>query len=364
MPKSILFTAAATLLCLCSCSHARWSAEGTITGAPSKALVVEAPNGLGAWYPLDTVTTDAKGRFKVKGQPLGHPEVFRLSLDGQSLYFPIDSVESVKIDADAAHLPRAKVSGTPTADALQAVNDLIEKVAASKGEAAVGYDPDLKRALCEQILRDPAGLVAYYTIFKRVGQTPVFDPADRSDLRIIGAVANAYHQFRPSDPRTPLLVSMFKASRRQLMGPSVPTDTIAAEVVELPEINLLDLNGRSRSLSEVASHGNVVVLSFTAYGAEASPALNIELAKLYRDAHPRGLEIYQVSLDDDEFLWRQAAKNLPWITVYNSPKDGAQTLLNYNVSNLPAHFVINRQGQLVERVDNPLQLPSSVNRYL
>ncbi len=107
-----------------------------------------------------------------------------------------------------------------------------------------------------------------------------------------------------------------------------------------------------------------MVLNFTAYGAEASPAFNLELAKVY-DAHKaEGLEIYQVSVDDDEFLWKQAARNLPWITVYNSPKDGAETLLKYNVGQIPATYVINRNGELVERVPDVTKLETTVRRYL
>ena len=54
----------------------------------------------------------------------------------------------------------------------------------------------------------------------------------------------------------------------------------------------------------------------------------------------------------------------PWVTVYNSPKDGEATLRDYNVGALPAIFVINRNGELVERVEDPTRLSSAVARYL
>lgn len=144
----------------------------------------------------------------------------------------------------------------------------------------------------------------------------------------------------------------------------MPVDTIVAREIMLPEIALLDETGSKRSLDEVASQGKVVVLNFTAYSAEVSPALNLELAKIY-DAHKAaGLEIYQVGFDADEFAWKQSARNLPWITVYNSPKAGEATLRDYNVGALPALFVINRHGELVERVEDPTRLASAVARYL
>ena len=38
-------------------------------------------------------------------------------------------------------------------------------------------------------------------------------------------------------------------------------------------------------------------------------------------------------------------------------------LATYNVTTLPVTFVINRQGELVERVDDITRLASTVNKY-
>ena len=358
-----LFALAAVVM-LGSCSDKKWHVEGSIAGADSKEVILEAPNGNGGWYPVDTVSTDTKGNFRIAGEPAGHPEIYRLSMGGESVYFPIDSLETVSLSANAdAFSTSGKVSGSESADKLQSVNDLIDKTVREHGEQAVAYDPDLKRALAEAILRDPAGIVAYYTIFRRVGDTMIFNPDEKTDLRLIGAVANAFANERPADPRTKSLAD-FYISRRKSTGSFIPSDTIVATEIRIPEISLLDINGVRRSLSEVTSHGKVVVLCFTAYGAKESPAFNVQLARIYNELKPKGMEIYQVSVDDDEFLWREAAKNLPWITVYNTPKDGAETLVKYNVSAIPTLFVINRDGELVERVPDIASLASAVSRYL
>ena len=362
--RTFITAAITATILLTGCSDKKWQAEGTIAGGEGKNLILEAPNGNGGWYPLDTVATDSKGRFSVKGEPAGHPEIYRLSLGKESVYFPIDSLETVTITADASNFGTAyTLSGSEQAEKMQQINDMIAKTVSEHGEEAVAYNPELKRALYETILRDPAGIVAYYTIFRRVGDTMIFNPHEKTDLRMIGAVANAFATQRPADPRTAFLASVYLTNRKN-NGGFTPSDTIVAQEIKLPEIALLDREGHRRSLSEVTSQGKVVILNFTAYSAESSPAFNLELAKLY-DAHKaEGLEIYQVSLDNDEFLWKQSARNLPWITVYNSPKDGAETLMKYNVGRIPATFVINRNGELVERVDNISHLPSTVARYL
>lgn len=362
--KPHIYIAAATLaLAAASCSQARWKAEGTVAGAEGKSLVLEAPNSFGLWYPLDTVEIDSKGHFKVTALPAGHPEVYRLTLGKESLYFPVDSIETVTIAADAADFATScTISGSESADHMQQVNDLIAKVVREQGEKAVAYDPALRRALAETILRDPAGIVAYYTIFRRVGDTPLFDLTQKSDLRLVGAVANAYNTRRPDDPRTPFLSRLY-ISGRKAAGAYMPADTIVATEITLPEIEMLDNHGKPRSLNTEAANSRVLILNFTAYAAENSPALNLELAKIYEANHSKGLGIYQVSVDDDEFAWRQAAENLPWVTVFNSPKEGARNLLRYNVTALPATFIIHN-GELAERVDDPTRIASAVARYL
>lgn len=356
--------ATAAIASLCSCKEDKWQVQGIVTEGEGKSLVLEAPNNYGGWYPTDTVTIGSNGKFAIEGIPAGHPEVYRLTLNGESIYFPIDSLDNISVTANASSFGSDyKISGSESADKMQHINDMIAKVVARNGEQALAYDPDLKRALAEQILRDPAGIVAYYTIFRRVGNTMLFDPSEKTDLRLIGAVANAFATQRPADPRTEFLKSLYISSRKSAAN-IIPTDTIVAKEISLPEIELLDNNGKKQSLTDVTSQGKVVVVNFTAYSADASPAFNIELAKVYNANKERGFEIYQISVDEDEFFWKQAAVNLPWITVYNSPKDGVENLLHYNVTALPATFVINRKGELVERIDDITKLDSAVKRYL
>ena len=126
----------------------------------------------------------------------------------------------------------------------------------------------------------------------------------------------------------------------------------------------MDETGKAHSLVELAKQGKVILLNFTVYDVEASVAYNIELARIYEKLKDRGFEIYQVSVDPDEFKWRQSAKNLPWITVYNSSVDGTDNLIRYNVTNLPTAFIINRNGEIAERVNDITKLESTLNKYM
>ena len=130
------------------------------------------------------------------------------------------------------------------------------------------------------------------------------------------------------------------------------------------EINLFDNAGKAHSLLELTESGKVVLLNFTAYTAEDSPAFNVALNKVYEKYHQQGLEIYQVSVDNDEYTWKQTAKNLPWITVLNNIADGGEVLNKYNVVSIPTIFLFNRNGELVSRVTDINTLDSEIARLL
>lgn len=107
-----------------------------------------------------------------------------------------------------------------------------------------------------------------------------------------------------------------------------------------------------------------MILNFTAYATEWSPAFNVELNKVYEKYRQQGLEIYQVSVDENEYAWKQTAKNLPWITVLNNVAEGGKVLQQYNVGALPTTFVFNRNGELVQRVLDIDDLDSAVAKCL
>ena len=125
------------------------------------------------------------------------------------------------------------------------------------------------------------------------------------------------------------------------------------------DIELPDIQGVSRKLSALAP-GNIVLLNFTAYMSEWSPALNMALGELYVEYHDKGLEVYQVSLDGDVHFWKNAASNLPWTCVRDPQTVYSQVAALYNVKQLPVIFVLDRSGNLVKRVDDMKNLAAEV----
>lgn len=363
MNKTGKFIALSLAAMLASCSGGnKWHLDGKITGLNEGDIVVLEGNNQGYWYPMDTIEVSSNGSYNYSRDAQGYPDIYRLRVGEKSVYFPIDSIESITLSAEAPDIDKNyTLSGSPQAENLVRVDSMIIASAAKSGVSAVSSDSELKRALGEMIIADPAGIVTYYIINKSMGGKPIFSPSRREDLRYIGAVANAFNDRRPSDPRTSYLRKLFLENRpRGAAG----GNTVVANEVRAFDIKLFDNTGKEHSLLDLTSQGKVVVLNFTAYTAPESPAFNVLLNKVYEKYHQQGMEIFQVAFDDDEYAWKQVARNLPWVTVLNGPADGDKALRDYNVGSLPAIFIFDRNGDVVERVTDIETLDAAVGRRM
>ena len=365
--KSIII-ASVTLsaLTLGSCSrNDGWSVDGTITGGAGQKVALQAFNN-NNWYTVDSILVSKNDRFEYKAAaPAAFPEVLRLSLNGASIYFPVDSVSNIRLTANAASFNKNyRLEGSQAAQRFVEIDSLISATIASKGEQAAATDSLLKRQLTQIVLTSGEPIASYYLINKRIGNQPLFDPTSRRDLAVIGAVAQTFDSKLPDDPRTITLRNMYLGAKAAANPDRIETTIEVPEAGLSADIKGYDNKGQAHSLYEVASKGDVVLLSFTNYELEASPAYNVILADLYNKYHDRGFEIFQLAFDGDEAEWKQSAVNLPWITIWNSPADGSSAILNYNVNMLPLSYIIDRDGVLRTRVTDPTTLDGIISKAL
>lgn len=353
---SLLIVALASIITGCSKNNS-WTVEGRIDGANGKVMVVEGCHN-GQWYPIDSVKLDATGGFRVSHEAQGYPDIFRLRLGDKILYFPIDSIETVTVMAKAdAFDSEYTLSGSPSAEQLMEIDRKVRTVMREKGAEGASQDSMHKRYLGGMLIGNPSGIVSYYIVNKRIGQRPLFDPKNSRDLKVIGAVATAFEQFRPNDPRTHYLHNLYIDHRAAM--PEARKDTLVATQTGLINISLPDVSGTQKSLADVARDSKVVILSFIDYADNGSQSLNRDLRRIYDKYSHSGLQIYQVSVDRDPFLWKRVSDALPWVCVYSDPSVSIRSLVDYNVQDIPAMFIISR-GDIKERITDTSTLDQKV----
>jgi len=345
-----------------SCDGNKFQVEGTIDGASDTTALVLEQSSNGEWLIVDSIQVGKDGKYSVSAPAPMVPNIYQLRWGNQTICFPIDSLDHLTINAKLPNFAYDyTITGSEHAEQVMQIDKEAMQFAGGKGTAA--EFASWKDKLYRQVAADPGGIVAYYTINKYIDGKPLFDPLNDDDLRIIGAVANSFNSFHPNDPRTDYLVSKFTEDLRRHRAKTAPRDTVYADVTSLIDIKLQDYHGKEFSLAKVATENRVVLLNFTTYTSEASPQLNKLFNDIYQSYHNRGLTIYQVSLDQDNVAWRQAAEHLPWITVYDPKSFDSRYAGTYNVNSIATTFII-KGGDIVERVEDVTALKSAVAKYL
>lgn len=361
----VALTAVIGVASLASCSHTEkgWSVSGRIDGLSDTVKVALETYNRGEWMPVDSLAVKADGSFSYTASAAApYPEIMRLTVDGNSIYFPVDSIDHITVTATAGDMSTYSLDGSAAAKTMASMDSLLNINVRAKGVQAVIADRELKHELFRIAYADQSVIPMYYLVNKSLGGNQLYDIENQADARYWSAVAQRFSQVRPDDPRTDFLARAVTRARALNSG----SETVAQ--IEVPETGLFDIvrydaRGNRVSLAELASQGKVVVLSFANYDMEKSPAYNAVLNQIWEAHHDAGLEIFQLDFEANESTWKLRAANLPWTSVWNSDSDGNDVLLQYNVGVLPMTYIIGRDGSIAARVIEPADLADTVKKY-
>lgn len=381
MKKTLFILFALVFLCGCK-QEKKFCIEGDINGADSLMLYLEHLTlGEGA-VAIDSVRLKGDGTFRFEKTAATSPEFYRLRIGGGGINLVVDSTETVRIKADMKDLSFGyEVEGSGTCDTIRLLclklADLERKarrIAADRNFTVQERD-SLIDGLVEQYKTDVKRDImhnhfdksySYYACFQTLGTSLVFDPMhNKSDLTWMHAIANAWNEKYPSSPRTQNLCNIVQECRRSQAKPQqIVLDIDGEKVRELGIIDMTfpDINGQERTLSDL--RGNVVLLDFTAFTMDGSTERTLLLREIYDKYHDRGFEIYQVSLDPSQHLWKQRSEALPWVSVYCEEGLESDMLTLYNVTHLPSYFLIDRNCDLQARWEDIPDLEQAIEALL
>lgn len=338
------------------CGEKEFRIEGTLSGADKEKVTLEKADYSGRWQIVDSTRTGADGSFSISHIAPSSPEIYRLGAGGEWIYLPIDSTETLTVKAPLKGLAsQFKITGSEGAERMERFE---------KEVLALGEHPDagtletFRRGVYSRYLQDARGsVVSYYILTKTLNGRSLFDVSDPDAARYVAAVASSFREFRPDDPRTQLLEAAAREGLRNRNAAKGQVRTLEAESIGYFDMTLPDENGHPTKLSDVAGKGKKTLLVFTLMNHPESPELNRRLREV---ASARGLAIYHVSLDADQYEWREGARNLPWTTVYDAEGENSPRLVQYNIGTLPTIYVIDEAGQITKRIDDMSRLSSEL----
>ena len=383
-PVFYLLLLGALIMLSCSSNNNKFTLKGDFTSTDGETVYLEH-RSLGGIVLLDSTKIASNGSFKLKGDLFQNPEFYQLRVNNKIAVFTVDDDnKEIVVHADLNNLTKTfKVDNSIYNDQIHSIDemtsnakkqiDALEKLHSSKQLDDVEYlnsiDTiliDYKSDLTKIILGDPSGPAAYYAVFQKINNYLIFDPYDKQDYAMYGAVATSWDKRYSETERSKHLydftMNALKTRKQQEKQSEFIENATVITDSSLPDISLKEVSGKNISLQSLK--GKVVVLDFTVYNSEFSPKHNIDLNNLYSSIKSQGVEIYQISFDSDEHFWKNAASNLPWVTVRDPQSVYSKLLSTYNVRELPTAFVINREGDVVARIENFNTLESEIKKVL
>lgn len=358
-----------------------FTVKGVVSGAEGQTMYLENV-GISATETLDSVKLAGGGKFKFVEKRPAFPDFYRLRLNNQLINFSIDSTETISFVADAGTFATSySVEGSENSKAIKAItlaqldaNQVINRLRKDYEDKMISdttYQNKVlaaaeayKEAARKYIYSAPMSAAAYYALFQQIDGLLFFDLYDKSDLKAYGAVATSFDHYYPGSSRAKHLTNLTLQSMKVLRSQR-PVDLSQIEQNEISflDVDLPNVQGEKIKLSDIAKD-KVVLINFTAYQTEWSPALNMTLGSLYAQYHTDGLEIYQISLDSDTHFWKNGAAHAPWVCVRDPQSVYSQVAGLYNVKQLPALFILDRKGNLVKRVEDPKKLEADIKTVL
>lgn len=352
-----LFVIASILAVACGRSA---KIDATIEGA---ADVIVKLLDVNEFKVLDTVKVDGAGKFtyKVKvqdGQPefvyFFHGETKVASLlvqGGDRLTVQADTLGNYTVEGSEESLKLAEVE-RDYASALARLTSIAERLGTAKSEDQVRA---LRQELGQEYISYYRSRVKYVMSNSHsLSVVPIFYQNFGEGLPVFGQSTDAIHFRSVADslamvyPDSKYVKALKSEAERRMNYLELETRLGLAQEIAYPEVELPDLQGQKRKLSEVDA--KVVMLHFWTASDAEQKMFNLDVLKpVYEEFHGKGFEIYQVSLDIDKGMWAQVVKqqSLPWVNVCDSRGVASPYAAAYNLPVVPATFII-ANGELVD----------------
>lgn len=353
------FIAAVLLMALASCQSSKVKISGRFVGSDAKVVYIEKATNLKQEV-IDSVSLNEDGNFTLLlDKADANPSLYHIIYNNERIPLLLQGGDNVTINAAGNVLRNYSVEGSaesellmqfnkPYIEGIAKLNEIISKYSAEElsneeqNKLAVEYTKlrqDIKRSQLRFIVEHKECIAAIYALYQRLPNDPNLFNGD-SDVIYYRTVAEAVEQRYPESSYLPVLRSQIARMDAQISLLSQVKET------NFPEIDMPDMYGNNVKLTSL--EGKVILLHFWSAQAGNSNVTNANLKAIYEKYHDLGFEIYQVGVDTSKAAWINIVQEqkLPWISVSDLRGSASPVLGAYNVTSLPASYLIDRTGNI------------------
>ena len=378
MIKKVLLSLFALAFLACNNSQ-KFTVTGTISEANNQTLYFEY-SGLVKDSLIDSVKLDAGGNFKFKSKSPEYPDLYRLRLGNQQIMLGVDSSETITIKANAKSLIDAQFENSASSTDIQKLRKSVlnlQNKAYSIGnvkdetkqkvllDSFIAEVNTHKKMVMDLILKNTRSIASYFALYQQVNGLYIISPYEKEGRKYFSAVATAYDTYMPDYERSKNLHNTVIAALQQNRAES--QQQLIQEMqnksgVGFPDIELNDNKGNLQKLSSLK--GKTILIDFSAVEMENNVDYTFALRDIYNKYSAQGLQIYQISLDQNKMMWERSVANLPWICVRDENGAASHYTSVYNVQNIPTLFLIDKSGNIVGRYSDFETLINDIKRVI
>ena len=342
--RKLLLSIVAASMTLAACNaQSGYKVTGTVEGMPDGKAIIATVNGSS----LDTLAkADVKnGSFEFTGN-VSEPTGAYIMVIGQrgAIPFMLENA-NITVNAGQAGLTVTGSEGQKIYDQFMAINTTTQQEAmklqqeyqAANGdqakmqavqEAYAKLMTDAQAKETELIKANPDSYVSTFVIVSGMGQMEYEQLKERYNL--LGEKAKASAQGKA-------IAAQIAKLESTAIGQIAPNFTITT-----PE-------GESISLYDIK--GKVKLIDFWASWCGPCRDENPHVVEIYKEYHPKGLEIFGVSLDNNKEAWVKAIADDGLVWKHGSDLKGWQSAPAqlYSVSGIPHTVLLDENNKIIAK---------------
>lgn len=212
------------------------------------------------------------------------------------------------------------------------------------------------------ILKHAISPAAYYALYQKFNNTD-FILTPEQDLHSYKIVASSLKAMYPESQYTKAILKHLSQINNDIRTEKL-RQLIANSETTLPDIRLPNVQGDTIALNSLK--GKYVILDFTVLGTADSKGYINEMKNVYNKFKSRGVQIYQVCLDENQLLWQRLVKQygIDWICVRDPDGLKSRAAKAWNIQSIPANYIINRKSEIVGKNLTGKRLEERLNDLL
>lgn len=359
--------------------------EGEIVNANGKVLYLDKLHTSSTEL-MDSVVIGDNGRFKLKVE-VTQPDFYLLRLsNGKLITLLLEPKEDVLMHIKGPEMSKDYiVEGSKGSKLVKQITDTLNNTKAklasirkelNEKKSDPNYSSISQNLLAEYVetlqnqrkfsvdfvMKNATSLSSYMALYQKLDDK-TFTLNENDDIQYVKIVASSMKALYPEHEFTKAILHNYKTLEKRLANLKI-TNLIKEEGASYPDITLPNTKNKEISLSSF--NGKFIILSYWASQDLNSRKHNQTLKKIYKKYKNKGLTIYQVSVDQNEKLWKKAIEEdqLTWTNVCDVESGSAAAARLYNIQQVPTNYLIDKRGEIVGKNLYGLALEEKVAEYV